>query len=134
MAEQRVTLPIHGLLRGFETHYSTNQLMLEYTQPQRNELVKRFRWVSGAYARVLYEAVVTVHPMSLRSLPDMAVIAQAMKGLDRPEVYEQPTNARQITDDAGWTDEDREAALEQFRTIAGRLTDAKRFEHDEEAV
>jgi hypothetical protein len=120
-------LPIHGLLNGFQTHYSTHQLKLDYTQAQRNELVRRFQWISSAYARVLYEAVVTVHPMSLRSLPDIAVISEAMKGLDRPEVYEPPTNAMQITDEAGWTDEEREKAIEKFRTISGRVAAKRRF-------
>lgn len=90
--------PIEDMLKAFEMHYSTNERPLEYTKVQRNELERKYSWMNRGYARVVYEAVVTAHPMSLRSLPDMAVLTEAMKTLDRPEVYADPQDVPLIED------------------------------------
>lgn len=119
--------PIEDLLRGFQAHYSTDDRPMRYTKVQWNEMVRKYGWISEGYARVLYEEIVTQHPMSLRSLPDMAVMTEAMRGLDRPEVYSEPYPVPLLTDDAGWTEEELEQALEQFRTIAGRVATARKF-------
>lgn len=88
--------PIEDLLDAFQQHYTTNERALRYTRAQRDEMVSRYAWVSTSYMAVLYDEVVTVHPMSLRSLPDMAVISGAMQKMDRPEVY--ATSVAQIED------------------------------------
>ena len=38
------------------------------------------------------------------------------------------SGAKQITDDAGWTDAEMDEALEKFRSIAGRVAEKRRFE------
>lgn len=85
--------PIEDLLHAFEQHYSTRDYQLGYTQTQRAEMVAKYGWVSQSYMAVLYDEVVSKHPMSLRSLPDMAVIVNATQSMDRPEVYAQPVIA-----------------------------------------
>ena len=42
-------------------------------------------------------------------------------------------DARQITDDAGWTDEEMDKALSRFRSLAGRLASEKRMDNRREA-
>ena len=99
--------PIEDMLKAFEMHYSTNDKELAYTPVQRNEMARKYVWMNRGYARVVYESVVTKHPMSLRSLPDMAVITDAMRTLDRPEVYADPSEALMIEDasEVGVSDE-----------------------------
>lgn len=77
---------IQDLLDAFQMHYAG----LKYTAGQRKELTERYSWIRPAYKVAVYEAVVTTHPAALRSLPDMAVIESAMRGLNRPESYEPP--------------------------------------------
>jgi hypothetical protein len=90
--------PIDDLIKAWELHYSTQDRELRYTKVQRNELGRKYAWIQRGYANVLYDQVVTTHPMSLRSLPDMAVITEAMKALDRPEVYADPSDVLMIED------------------------------------
>lgn len=120
--------PIEDLLKSFQAHYSTEDRQARYTKVQWNEMVRRYSWIQPGYATVLYDEIVTSHPMSLRSLPDIAVIAEAMRSLDRPEVYGEPQSIPQITDYAGFTEEEIERSFERLREIVGLAVSARRHQ------
>lgn len=84
------------LIKAFELHYSTTDRRLSYTRYQANEIIERYAWITSDYAPVLYEAVVTRHPTSLRSLPDLAVLAEAERELgNRPAIFQKPAEERE---------------------------------------
>ena len=74
------------MLRAFEIYYSTDR-ELKYNVAMGAEIADRYSWITPEYRTVLYEMVVSLHPASLRSLPDVAVLKEAEAKLDRPEVY-----------------------------------------------
>lgn len=119
--------PIEDLLKSFQAHYSTEDRPMRYTKVQWNEMARKYGWIRDGYASVLYDEVVTRHPMSLRSLPDMAVISEAMRSLDRPEIYNEPATVPQLTDDAGFTDEELEENFARLREIVGLAASARRM-------
>lgn len=95
--------PIEELIEAFQQHYSSRETTLRYTAMQHAELCKKYGWFSSRYADVVYDEVVSTHPMSLRSLPDIALISTAVSHLDEPAVYHGPVN--QIEDHSAETHE-----------------------------
>lgn len=81
---------IQDLLGAFTMHYGGPR----YTVAQHEELCSRYRWMKETYKNAIYDAVISAHPTSLRSLPDVAVIEKAMREAGRPETYE--TGQQQI--------------------------------------
>lgn len=83
---------IADLLDAFQIHYGG----LKYSPAQRAELESKYRWFKRGYKNAVYDEVVESHPMSFRSLPDMAVITKAMNNLSPPQVYEEPHSVPRI--------------------------------------
>ena len=89
---------IDDLLSAFEAYYTTSQQPLRYTKMAREMISRKFGWIGQGFKGVLFDAVTSVHPTSLRSLPDIAVIQKAVAGFDNPQIYEAPKNLPQIED------------------------------------
>jgi hypothetical protein len=99
----------------------------KYTRQQKHEIK---RWAERRSPRTRY-LVYRLVVEKERFLPLVAtlneLLVEAEDGYPELDRARAPSGAKQITDDAGWTDEDMERALEQFRTIAGRAAEARRF-------
>jgi hypothetical protein len=99
---------VGDLLDSFQLYYSTRDKTLQYSAAQRAEIEKRYVWFKIGYARAVYDAAIALHPTSLRSLPDVAVISAATKELYMPEVYDEPDQSKQIEDHTELTFEEIE--------------------------
>ena len=71
----------------------------------------------------LYEAVVD-HYNGTWALPKVMDLHEVFPHIRKRE----EVNPNQITDDAGFTEEEMESALAKFRNIAGRVVEKRRFE------
>ena len=90
--------PVDDLLSAFEAYYTTGQQPMRYTKVARSLIASKFAWLGEGFKNVLFDAVTSVHPTSLRSLPDIAVLQKAAAGFDNPQIYEKPQNVPQIED------------------------------------
>ena len=84
---------IEELIDAFEMYYSPSNRKMIYGPAQRAEITKRFIWIGNQFKLALYDEVISIHNSSLRSLPDVAVIVEAMGKMGSPESYETPRTA-----------------------------------------
>lgn len=105
---------VDDLLDAFEAYYSTTQ-RINYNKVQRGAIVAAFSSIGRRFKEVLYDEVIAVHPSSLRSLPDLAVLRQVANKLGNPAAYEEKKQVRQIEDtrDYKWLLENHEEAIRQ---------------------
>lgn len=89
--------PIDDMLQAFEQYYS-NTTQLRYSKVQRAAVEASFSWIGQKYSRILYDEIITEHPSSLRSLPDLAVIRKAASRLGNAAVYDDPPKVPLLED------------------------------------
>lgn len=106
---------IDDLLDAFQNYYSTEQLRLTYNKVQRGAIVAAFSSIGSRFKEVLYDEVIAIHPSSLRSLPDMAVLRKVANKLGNPSAYEEKKAVRQIEDsrDYKWLLDNYVKAIEE---------------------
>lgn len=119
------------IIGAFEDYYSTNAGRLTYNRTQRAALENELQGLPYRYLRALFDEIVSVHETKWRTLPDVALIVKAEQHLGRPEIYQDPSDAPQITDDAGFTEEELEEAVNNFVNFTETLhetTRARKFQ------
>jgi len=116
---------VDRMLDAFQDYYTTGTGTLVYNQAQRRALHDELDGFTRDYLRVVYDEVLVTHESKWRSLPDVALLRKVMARLDAPETYRRQTPHLHLTDDAGWTDEEMDRALQKFREAAGRLATTK---------
>jgi len=118
--------PIDDLLESFQLYYSHSGRPMLYNKVQRSTIEKSYSWIGRKYAGALADHVKSSHPISLRSLPDLAVIRKAAADLGNPDIYEEPPATPRITDDAGITESEMESNLARLREVVGLAASARR--------
>jgi len=119
--------PAEDMLEALQYYYSIDKPM-RYNEAQRAALLEYLGASSKAYVDMLYDEVVAIHETRFRSLPDLAVLRQAAKALDRPEVYQKPVEVPLLpeperAEPGGYTiDDGRELAYELVTQKRGNMS------------
>ena len=107
-----------------------------YTPAQMREVKRWAQKRSDASRRLVYEWIVATEDTRYKTPPTVATLNKALSTVFdgypelRGESYNKQiaTDATQITDDAGWTEEELEANLAKLREIVGTTADARRMD------
>lgn len=102
-----------------------------YNQEQRTQIKRWSERHCGRTLLLVYQSVVAEDefpPLVRRLKAHAEGVYEGFPELDPDSYNRQMAEAgRQITDDAGWTDEDRERALAQLREIVSGAAAARRL-------
>ena len=112
-----------NMLDAFQEYYERS-----YNERMRKDLVSAIGDPPKKYLVELYKQVIHTHESKYGKLPDLAVISKVREQMKPVFAYIEQRTDRQITDDAGWTQEELTEALDKFRAIGGRVAEKRRFE------
>ena len=130
--DDQVKIPPHVAQFGkrMEEYFGT------YTREQTRQIVRWAERYSERTLGIVYQWCVASCPSEYGKPPSVATLNKTIAEVydSYPELRGDSYNAqlaadaKLLADDAGWTDAELDAALEGFRTIAGRAADARRFD------